>query len=98
MPRFANDLPGGVIPAVLLPFHDDLSIDVANFKAHLLDVACVEGVSGVHANAHSTEVASCPADEQRQVMEIAADTVGDRLPIVHGVWADGSIEAAAIAK
>jgi 4-hydroxy-tetrahydrodipicolinate synthase len=31
-------------------------------------------------------------------MEIASETVGDRLPIIHGIWADGSIEAAAIAR
>ncbi|MBS7707159.1 dihydrodipicolinate synthase family protein [Chelatococcus asaccharovorans] len=98
MPRFANDLPAGVIPAVLLPFHDDLSIDEASFKAHLNDVAAVAGVSAITLNAHSTEVASCSADEQRRIMEIGAETVGDRLPIVHGIWADGSLEAAAIAR
>jgi 4-hydroxy-tetrahydrodipicolinate synthase len=27
MPRHASFVPHGVIPAVLLPFHDDLSID-----------------------------------------------------------------------
>ena len=53
---------------------------------------------GVTVNAHSTEVASCSFDEKRRVMEIAAEEVGDRLPIVHGVWADGSLEAARIAK
>jgi 4-hydroxy-tetrahydrodipicolinate synthase len=98
MPRFANDQPAGVIPAVLLPFHEDLSIDEASFKAHLVDVAGVEGISGITVNAHSTEVASCTADEQRRVMDIAAATLGDRLPIVHGIWADGSIEAAGIAR
>jgi 4-hydroxy-tetrahydrodipicolinate synthase len=98
MPRFLHDQPAGVIPAVLLPFHEDLSIDEASFKAHLTDVAQVDGLSAITVNAHSTEVASCTADEQRQVMEIAGRTVGDRLPIVHGVWADGSIEAAAIAR
>jgi 4-hydroxy-tetrahydrodipicolinate synthase len=98
MPRFSKYQPSGVIPAVLLPFHEDLSIDEASFKAHLGDVASVEGLSAITVNAHSTEVASCAADEQRQVMQIAADTLGDRLPIIHGVWADGSIEAAAIAR
>jgi 4-hydroxy-tetrahydrodipicolinate synthase len=98
MPRFSRYQPAGVIPAVLLPFHDDLSIDQASFKIHLTDVAGVEGISAITVNAHSTEVASCTADEQRQVMEIAADTVGDRLPIVHGIYAEGSIEAAAIAR
>ena len=86
MPRFPRDQPAGVIPAVLLPFHQDLSIDEASFKAHLKDVADVEGLSAITVNAHSTEVASCTADEQCRVMEIAGWTVGDRLPIVHGVW------------
>jgi 4-hydroxy-tetrahydrodipicolinate synthase len=98
MRRFPKDQPAGVIPAVLLPFHEDLSIDEASFKAHLTDIANVEGLSAITVNAHSTEVASCTAVEQRQVMEVAADAVGDRLPIIHGVWADGSIEAAAIAR
>jgi 4-hydroxy-tetrahydrodipicolinate synthase len=98
MPRFSKDQPAGVIPAVLLPFHEDFSIDQASFKAHLTDIANVDGLSAITVNAHSTEVASCTPEEQRQVMEIAGDTVGDRLPIVHGVWADGSIEAAAIAR
>jgi 4-hydroxy-tetrahydrodipicolinate synthase len=31
-------------------------------------------------------------------MEIAGEEIGDRLPIVHGVWADGSLEAARIAR
>ena len=98
MPRFPNDQPAGVIPAVLLPFQEDLSIDEASFKGHLTDIANVEGISAITVNAHSTEVASCTADEQCRVMEIVGHTVGDRLPIVHGVWADGSIEAAAIAR
>src|ERR1700722_15024896 len=98
MPRFPNDRPAGVIPAVLLPFHEDLSIDEASFKAHLTDIAKVEGLSAITVNAHSTEVASCTVDEQCRVMEIAGSIVGDRLPIIHGVWADGSIEAAAIAR
>jgi 4-hydroxy-tetrahydrodipicolinate synthase len=84
MPRFPNDQPAGVIPAVLLPFQEDLSIDEASFKAHLTDIANVEGISTITVNAHSTEVASCTADEQCRVMEIAGHTVGDRLPIVHG--------------
>ena len=31
MPRHKRYVPHGVIPAVLLPFHDDLSIDEAAF-------------------------------------------------------------------
>jgi 4-hydroxy-tetrahydrodipicolinate synthase len=98
MGRHAHYVPHGVIPAVLLPFNDDLSIDEKSFRAHLRDVAAVEGLSAITINAHSTEVASCTFDEQRRVLDIAQDEVGGRLPLVNGVWADGSLEAARIAR
>jgi len=98
MPRDTKWVPQGVIPAVLLPFHEDLSIDEASFRAHLRDVASVGGLSAITINAHSTEVASCSFDEQKRVLAIARDEIGARLPIVHGVYAEGSLEAGRIAK
>ena len=98
MPRHKSYLPHGVIPAVLLPFNDDLSIDEAGFRKHLRDVAATDGISAITINAHSTEVASCSFDEQKRVHAIAQDEIGAKLPIVHGIWADGSLEAARIAK
>jgi 4-hydroxy-tetrahydrodipicolinate synthase len=91
-------VPQGVIPAVLLPFHDDLTIDEKSFRAHLRDVAATTGISALTINAHSTEVASCSVDEQRRVLEIAQDEIGVRVPIINGIWADGSLEAARIAR
>jgi 4-hydroxy-tetrahydrodipicolinate synthase len=64
----------------------------------LRHVVAVKGLSAITVNAHSTEVGSCSFDEQRRVMEITAEEVGDRLPIVHGIWADGSLEAARLAR
>jgi 4-hydroxy-tetrahydrodipicolinate synthase len=90
-------MPAGVIPAVLLPFNEDLSIDERSYRAHLRDVASVEGVSAITVNAHASEVASCTFDEQRRVLELSKEALGD-LPIVNGVYADGSLEAARIAK
>jgi 4-hydroxy-tetrahydrodipicolinate synthase len=84
-----------VIPAVLLPFHDDLSIDEASYRAHLRDVASVEGLSAITVNAHASEVASCTFDEQRRVLEISREEL--KLPIVNGIYADGSLEAARLA-
>src|SRR6476620_11966087 len=98
MSRDPHFVPHGVIPAVLLPFHEDLSIDEPSFRSHLCDVCSVQGLSAITINAHSTEVASCSEDEQRRVMEIAGEEVGDTLPIIHGVWADGSLETARIAR
>ena len=98
MPRHKDYIPHGVIPAVLLPFDNDLAIDEASFRKHLRDVAAVEGLSAVTLNAHSTEVASCTFDEQRRVLDVAQDEIGGRLPIVNGIWADGSLEAARLAR
>src|SRR5260221_8335913 len=98
MARDTKWIPQGVIPAVLLPFHEDLSIDEPSFRAHLRDVASVDGLSAITINAHSTEVASCTFDEQKRILAITKDEIGDRLPIVHGVYAEGSLEAARIAK
>jgi 4-hydroxy-tetrahydrodipicolinate synthase len=93
MPRHASYLPNGVIPAILLPFNDDLSIDERSFRSHIRGVAATDGISALTINAHSTEVASCTFEEQRRVLDITQDEIGDRLPLVHGVWADGSLEA-----
>jgi 4-hydroxy-tetrahydrodipicolinate synthase len=98
MPRHATYIPHGVIPAVLLPFNDDLSIDEQSFRKHLRDVAATPGITAVTVNAHSTEVASCTFEEQRRVLEITQDEIGDKLPIINGIWADGSLEAARIAR
>jgi 4-hydroxy-tetrahydrodipicolinate synthase len=98
MPRHASYLPNGVIPAILLPFNDDLSIDERAFRSHIRDVGTTDGISALTINAHSTEVASCSFDEQRRVLDVAQDEIGDRLPLVHGIWADGSLEAARIAR
>jgi len=98
MARHKAYVPRGVIPAVLLPFDTDLAIDEAGFRKHLRDVTAVDGLSAITINAHSTEVASCGFDEQRRVLEIAQDEIGDRLPLVNGIWADGSLEAARIAR
>ena len=98
MPRHPDFVPHGVIPAVLLPFHEDLTIDEASYRAHLRDVASVQGLAALTINAHASEVASCTVDEQRRVLGITQDEIGARLPIVNGIYADGSLEAARLAR
>jgi len=98
MSRRFDYLPNGVIPAVLLPFFDDLSIDEASYRAHLRDVAAVDGISAVTVNAHASEVASCTFAEQERVLAVTMDEIGARMPIVNGIYADGSLEAARIAR
>src|SRR5262245_63112529 len=98
MPRHNSYVPHGVIPAVLLPFDAELAIDAVSFRQHLRDVAATDGITAITINAHSTEVASCSFEEQRRVLDMAQDEIGDRLPLINGIWADGSLEAARLAR
>jgi 4-hydroxy-tetrahydrodipicolinate synthase len=98
MRRFPDDRPAGVIPATLLAFHEDLSIDERATRRHVRDCALVDGVSAVTVNGHASEVHACSFDEQRAILAGALAEVGDRIPVVNGVYADGSIEAARIAS
>jgi len=94
----SNFEPQGVIPACLLPFHPDLSIDERAYRKHLRDVVAVPGLSAITINAHASEVASCSFEEQERVLAMTMDEVGARMPVVHGIYADGSLEAARIAR
>ncbi len=98
MPRFKTYVPEGVIPACLLPFDDDLNIDEAAYRKHLRDVAAVDGLSAITTNAHASEVASCTFEEQRRVLDLTMNEVGDEIPVVNGIYADGSQEAARLAR
>lgn len=98
MTQFENFEPKGIIPATLLPFHDDLSIDIASTRQHLRDVTAVKGLSAITVNGHASEVHACTLDEQRQILELSVDEIGDKLPVINGVIADGSKQAASIAR
>ena len=58
--------PRGVIPACLLPFHADLSVDEAGLRAHLNDVAAVEGITAVTVNAHARPRGTCRRAQRPQ--------------------------------
>ncbi|WP_431269697.1 dihydrodipicolinate synthase family protein [Dankookia sp. P2] len=96
--RFPGHEPRGTIPAVLLPFHDDLSIDEVSYRAHLRDVASVRGVTAITTNAHASEVASCDPEEQERVLAVTLEEIGDQIPVVNGIYADGTLQAVRLAK
>lgn len=88
----------GVYPAVLLPFDDDYAIDEAGFRAMLRWVVSHDGISGVVVNGHTGEVNCLLPHERAEAVRIAADEVGDRVKVVSGVSAEGSIEASQHAR
>lgn len=88
----------GVIPAGLLPLHDDLSIDEKSYRKHLRDIANVRGVAAITVNGHASEVSSCTFDEQVRLLDVAVEEVGDKTPLVNGIYADSATEAVRIAR
>ncbi len=97
MPRFKDVKIEGVIPATLLAFNEDMSIDERATRKHLADCALVPGVSMVTVNGHASEVHACSFEEQQRILALSLAEVGDKVPLVNGVFADGSIEAAKVA-
>ena len=98
MKRHRDYRPSGVIPATLMAFRDDFSIDEAATRAHLRDVAATRGISAITVNGHASEVHACSFMEQQRALAFSLDEVGDRLPVISGVYSDGSLEAARLAR
>jgi 4-hydroxy-tetrahydrodipicolinate synthase len=98
MGRSKSYQPAGVIPATLLAFKDDFAIDEAETRRHLAHVAATRGISAITVNGHASEVHACTFEEQQRVLAVSMAEVGDRVPLINGVYADGSLEAARIAR
>src|SRR4051812_48527926 len=87
----------GVIPAHLLPFTADHEIDEPNLRRHIRALLDVEGVDGITTVAHASEVATLTTDEQRRVLAVVLEEVAGQVPVISGVYQDGSAKAARIA-
>jgi 4-hydroxy-tetrahydrodipicolinate synthase len=88
----------GVMPANLLPFTADLAIDEPAYRKHLRWLADTPGVTGIVANGHASEVSSLSRDERTASLAIALDEVAGKVPVVAGVYSDGTAEAVDLAR
>jgi 4-hydroxy-tetrahydrodipicolinate synthase len=88
----------GCMPANLLPFTADLEVDEPAYRAHLRWLADTDGVTGIVANGHAAEVSSLSREERKRTLEIALDEVAGKVPIVAGVYADGTQQAIELAR
>lgn len=88
----------GVFPAHLQPFTPDGELDETNLRRHLRSLLAVPGISGITTNAHASETATLTEDERRRQLDIVLDEVGGRIPVIAGVYEDGSRKAAFAAR
>jgi 4-hydroxy-tetrahydrodipicolinate synthase len=86
------------MPANIMPFKADLSIDEAAYRTHLRWLADTRGVTGIVVNGHAAEVASLTREERRRALAVALDEVAGKCPLVAGVYTDGTAEAVELAR
>ena len=88
----------GIMPANILPFRADLSIDEPAYRKHLRWLVDTPGVTGIVANGHAAEVASLSREERKRTLDIALDEVAGACPVIAGVYTDGTAEAVELAR
>jgi 4-hydroxy-tetrahydrodipicolinate synthase len=88
----------GTMPANLLPFTADLSIDEPAYRRHLRWLADTRGVTGIVANGHAAEVSSLTREERKRALTIALDEIAGACPVIAGVYSDGTAEAVELAR
>src|SRR5262245_32780102 len=88
----------GCMPANLVPFTADLKIDVPAYRKHLRWLADTKGVTAIVANGHASEVSSLSRDERKQSLALALEEVGAKVPIIAGIYSDGTQEAIELAR
>ena len=82
----------------MLAFDKDFQINEKASRKHIKECALTDGISAVTVNGHSSEIHACNFEEQKRILSFSLEEVGDFIPVINGVYADGSIEAAKIAK
>jgi 4-hydroxy-tetrahydrodipicolinate synthase len=76
-----HENPGGVIPALIIPFREDGSIDYGLLEkqaAYLLSA----GVHGMFINGSTAEGAYLTIEEKTQVLQRVKETLGGRIPLL----------------
>jgi len=84
-----KEIKGGIYPTMLVAYTPDNKIDYTAMKA-LLEWYIAEGVHGIFALCHSTEIHCLTLEERLSLAEFVLTTVNGRVPVViAGVTATG---------
>jgi 4-hydroxy-tetrahydrodipicolinate synthase len=94
---FASRL-AGVLPATITPFRDDYSIDQQALDCLVRSLLDVNGVTGIVVNGVAGEVGALSAEEQAEVVAVAASACGGRVPVVAGLTAETAQGAAKLTE
>lgn len=83
----------GILPAMQVPYKQDLSIDREELGRFARWLASHDGIGGLVTNGHTGEVFALSPAERAEVTAVAAEAVEGRVPVVSGICAEGMHEA-----
>ena len=83
----------GLIPATVLPLTDDYEIDEPALRGYIRWLLGFEGLKALAVNMDTGEGPHLSRDEKRRVLEIYADEVRGRVPLLAGIGARYTAEA-----
>jgi 4-hydroxy-tetrahydrodipicolinate synthase len=83
----------GILPALQLPYRNDLSIDETELRRFARWLSGHQGIGGLVTNGHTGEVFALSAGERAHVTRIVAGEVGTAMPVISGICAEGMAEA-----
>jgi 4-hydroxy-tetrahydrodipicolinate synthase len=88
---------GGLIPATVLPMTADAKIDEGGLRRYMAHIAG-QGIRAVAINVDTGEGPHLWQEERVRVIQIVADEIGDRVPIVAGLGAAFTEQAVRYAR
>lgn len=88
----------GIIPAVVTPMHADASLDEAGLRRYIKWLLGYDGLKGLAVNMDTGEGPQLTRDERRRILEIYAEEVSGRIPVLAGIGAPSTTAAAELAR
>jgi len=87
-----------IFPAICIPLNDNYSVNREQLKKYVRWLSSFELIDGLVCNGHTGEITSLSREERKQVTKIIAEEVANKVTIISGVSAEGTIEAIEHAK
>jgi 4-hydroxy-tetrahydrodipicolinate synthase len=88
----------GLIPATVTPLTDDFALDVSALRSYIRWLRGFEGVKALAVNMDTGEGPHLSREERRQVLEVYAEEVQGRIPLLAGIAARYTAEAVELAR
>jgi 4-hydroxy-tetrahydrodipicolinate synthase len=82
----------GSLVAIVTPMHDDGRLDIARFRS-LIDWHVGEGTDGIVVVGTTGESPTVDFDEHKELIRIAVEHAGGRVPVIAGTGANSTAEA-----